>query len=96
MHHVDSSVIRAHQHAAGAKDGNPEAEALGRSVGGFRAKIHLRIEGNGKPMTIRLTIPRRSNEYCRGKFDRAIYREHHRIERTINRLKQFRRVTTRY
>lgn len=153
MHYVDSSVIRAHQHAAGAKDSNPEAEALGRSVGGFSTKIHLRIEGNGKPMVmrltagqqheateleplmeqgavkrqgtgrprvrpfrvvgdkayssgkirrylrrhgIRLTIPRRSNERHRGKFDRAIYRERNRVERTINRLKQFRRVATRY
>jgi hypothetical protein len=26
VHHVDSSVIRAHQHAAGAKGGEPEAE----------------------------------------------------------------------
>ena len=45
---------------------------------------------------IRLTTPRRSNEHSRGKFDRAIYRERNRVERTINRLKQFRRVTPRY
>lgn len=55
VHHVDGSVIRAHQHAAGAKQSSPEAEALGRSVGGFSTKIHLRIEGRGKPMVIRLT-----------------------------------------
>jgi transposase len=147
------SAIRAHQHAAGAKGSSPEAEALGRSQGGFSTKIHLRIEGSGKPMTIRLTagqrhevtefellmeqgavkrqgpgrprvrplrvigdkayssgkirrylrrrgicltIPRRSNERRRGKFDRTIYRERNRVERTINRLKQFRRVATRY
>lgn len=35
---VDSSVVRAHQHAAGG----PEADrALGRSRGGFGTKIHL-------------------------------------------------------
>lgn len=45
---------------------------------------------------IRGTIPRRSNERRRGKFDRNIYRERNRVERTINRLKQFRRVATRY
>ena len=45
---------------------------------------------------IRGTIPRRSNERRRGKFDRSIYRERNRVERTINRLKQFRRVATRY
>lgn len=55
VHHVDSSGIRAHQHAAGAKESCPEAEALGRSQGGFSTKIHLRIQGSGKPMVIRLT-----------------------------------------
>ena len=45
---------------------------------------------------IRLTIPRRSNERRRGKFDRQIYRQRNRVERLINRLKQFRRVATRY
>jgi hypothetical protein len=33
-HSLDSTVIRAHQHAAGAKGGN-RSEALGRSRGGF-------------------------------------------------------------
>lgn len=45
---------------------------------------------------IRFTIPRRKNERRRGKFDRQIYRERNRVERLINRLKQFRRVATRY
>lgn len=30
VHHVDSSVIRAHQHAAGAVGSEPESEARGR------------------------------------------------------------------
>jgi transposase len=29
-------------------------------------------------------------------FDKAAYRERNRVERTINQLKQFRRVATRY
>ena len=45
---------------------------------------------------IRVTIPRKSNEHRGGPFDRAIYRTRYRIERLINRLKQFRRVATRY
>lgn len=52
-------MIRAHQHAAGAKQSSPEAEALGRSQGGFSTKMHWRIEGSGKPMTIRLTAGQR-------------------------------------
>jgi hypothetical protein len=53
LHHVDGTVIRAHQHAAGDKKGTTTSgeamaavehmdEALGRSKGGFSTKIHLR------------------------------------------------------
>lgn len=45
---------------------------------------------------IRYTIARKSNEYRGGSFDKAIYRERNRVERLINRLKQFRRIATRY
>ena len=31
-----------------------------------------------------------------GPFDRAVYRTRNRVERLINRLKQFRRLATRY
>jgi transposase len=39
IHSVDGTIVRAHQHAAGAHTGNPEAEALGRSQGGFSTKV---------------------------------------------------------
>src|SRR5690349_8180054 len=42
------------------------------------------------------TIPRRSDETRTGPFNRAVYKKRNRVERTINRLKQFRRVATRY
>jgi transposase len=42
------------------------------------------------------TIPRRRNETRTGPFNRTLYKERNRIERLINRLKQFRRVATRY
>jgi transposase len=42
------------------------------------------------------TLPRRSNETRTGLFNQAVYKEHDYIERTIHRLKQFRRVATRY
>jgi transposase len=45
---------------------------------------------------MRITIPRKSNEQRTGPFDRAIYRLRNRVERLINRLKQFRRLATRY
>jgi transposase len=60
----------------------------GYSSGKVRA--YLRQRG------IRVTIPRKQNERRRGAFDRAIYRLRNRVERLINRLKQFRRIATRY
>ena len=45
---------------------------------------------------IRITIPRKSNQRRRGPFDREQYRQRNRIERLINRFKQFRRIATRY
>lgn len=62
LHFVDGSVIRAHQHAAGARrkapDGrerNAEEMALGRSRGGFSTKVHIRTDGQGRPLVIVLT-----------------------------------------
>ena len=59
LHFLDSTVVRAHQHAAGARKAGREPgagdEALGRSRGGFTTKIHVRCEGYGKPVTFTLT-----------------------------------------
>jgi transposase len=41
-------------------------------------------------------IPTRRNERPQPTFDRDAYRERNKVERLINRLKQFRRVATRY
>lgn len=155
-HYVDGTVVRAHQHAAGAVGGQ-EHEALGRSRGGFSTKVHLRAESGGKPLAIvlsggerhesryvealldagrvrrraqgrprarprclvgdrgysyptvrrllvrrhiRAVIPRRRDQrpddgrYA--PFDRVAYRERNRVERLVNRMKQYRRVATRY
>ena len=154
-HYVDATVVRAHQHAAGAVGGQAR-EALGRSRGGFSTKVHVRAEGHGKPLVfvisggerhearyvdallaggavrrpgrgrprrrphrlvgdkgysyptvrqllarrgVRAVIPRRSDQRPadrRHRFDRAAYRRRNRVERLINRLKQHRRVATRY
>lgn len=45
---------------------------------------------------VRITIPRRRNEHRSGPFDQDLYRSRNRVERLINRLKQFRRLATRY
>jgi transposase len=51
---------------------------------------YLRRRGIG------VVIPRRKNERHRGPFDRAAYRQRNVAERLVNRLKQFRRIATRY
>ena len=45
---------------------------------------------------IRYTILRKRNERRTGPFDKVLYRLRNRVERLINRLKQFRRIATRY
>ena len=52
---LDSTIIRAHQHAAGAEGSSAAAEALGRSRGGFGTKVHVACDGLGKPVKIILT-----------------------------------------
>nr|WP_268240276.1 IS5 family transposase [Streptomyces kronopolitis] len=53
---VDSTTVRAHQHAAGARKGGPWAgEALGRSRGGLTTKIHLACDGQDRPLAFTLT-----------------------------------------
>ena len=155
-HFVDATVVRAHQHAAGARGGQADEE-LGRSRGGFSTKLHLRAEGGGKPLAlvlsggerhesryveellvagrvkragpgrprvrparlvgdrgysyptvrrllarrgIRAVIPRRRDQRPDDRrhapLDRAAYRARNRVERLVNRLKQWRRVATRY
>jgi transposase len=137
---IDSSNIRAHQHAAGAIGGQ-EAQALGRSRGGFGTKIHVKVDALGMPLCFKLTsgerhesqqaiplissddceylladkaydngelrdflsnreviavIPSKNNRLIPIPHDKHIYKERNCIERFLNRIKQFRRIATRY
>ena len=51
---IDGSVVRAHQHAAGALGGQSQ-QALGRSCGGFSTKIHAKVDALGLPLKFMLT-----------------------------------------
>jgi transposase len=51
---LDSTVVRAHQHAAGMNRTDDD-QALGRSRGGFGTKIHVAVDALGNPVTIRLS-----------------------------------------
>ncbi|WP_406840950.1 IS5 family transposase [Streptomyces sp. AHU1] len=67
---IDSTIVRAHQHAAatGRKGGltgdEPDDHALGRSRGGLTTKIHLSCDGRGRPLAILLTPGRRNDGIC--------------------------------
>lgn len=71
---VDSTVCRAHQHAAGARKQSdlqkeppsgvftkPGDHGLGRSRGGFTTKLHLAVEQGQKPMSIVITAGHRGD-----------------------------------
>jgi transposase len=151
---VDSTVVRAHRHAAGAARrskhlGAAESarrQGLGRSRGGLTSKIVLTAADEStaiavdvrpgqahdapllKPILERTAarldgvdqvvgdkafdgaaqrracaaigacavIPAKSNRVDPEPLDRAAYRERNRVERLFAKLKEFRRVATRY
>ncbi|MFE2832959.1 IS5 family transposase [Streptomyces mirabilis] len=71
---IDSTVCRAHQHAAGARKKGalqkeppggvatePDDHGLGRSRGGLTTKLHLAVEQGQKPMSIVITAGQRGD-----------------------------------
>ena len=72
---VDSTINRAHQHAAGARiegdlqkeppggigEPEPADHALGRSRGGFTTKLHLATEQGQKPLSLLVTAGQRGD-----------------------------------
>jgi transposase len=56
---VDSTIVRAHRHAAGGRTrgpaGEPDDRAIGRSRGGLTTKIHLPADGRCRPLAFVLT-----------------------------------------
>ena len=70
---VDTTVVRAHQHAAGARKGGPATRrtggvdlepadhGLGRSRGGLATKLHLAVEQGQRPLSIVVTAGQRGD-----------------------------------
>ena len=50
---IDGSIVRAHQHSAGAV-GNDE-QGIGKSRGGNTTKIHMAVDSYGLPIHFKLT-----------------------------------------
>ena len=143
---LDSTIVRAHPHAAGAKKGGDghggqDEQALGRSRGGFGTKIHAGVSGLGLPARLILSagqeadvtqagpllegllievvigdkgydsdevvetieakgaeavIPPRRNRKEPRSYDAERYKDRNLAERFGHKIKQFRRVATRY
>lgn len=64
---VDSTVVRAHQHAArstqkgATHSGEPADQALGRSRGGVSTKFHLAADGRPRPLAFTVTAGQAGN-----------------------------------
>ena len=144
---VDSTIVRAHRHAAGAgkKSGGQEAQGLGRSRGGFSTKIHAGCTDEGTSVALVLTegqcndapifdivieeipkdnnikdvaadkgydsdhirekirqkkmnpvIPPRKNRKEQIAYDKETYALRNQVERLFGKIKEFRRIATRY
>lgn len=74
----------------GKRKSRPGRIVAGKAYGSKTIRAYLRAIG------IRSTIPWKSNQQRRSPFDKGLYRKRNRVERAITRLKQFRRVATRY
>jgi len=48
---IDATIVRAHQHSAGAKASCAEDEDIGRSRGGLSTKIHAVVDALGNPIS---------------------------------------------
>jgi transposase len=78
------------------KPGRGRPRRLPFRVAADKAYSSKRIRGYLARRGIGIIIPRKSNEKHRGRFDKEAYRKRNRVERLINRLKQYRRIATRY
>jgi transposase len=50
---IDSTIVRAHQHASCIQ--NNDSEGFGRSRGGLTTKIHAVVDANGLPLQVMIT-----------------------------------------
>ncbi len=84
------------------EDGSIRREGRGRPrirpdrLVGDKAYSAEKVRGYLRRRGIGILIPHRANQPVNRLFDRRLYRERNRIERLISRLKQFRRIATRY
>jgi transposase len=85
----------------GQKGDNPEAKPLieDKEFGNLLAdkaydsnEVLKEVESKGA----QAVIPPKSNRTVQREYDKDIYKERNKVERFFNRIKQFRRIATRY
>src|SRR3989449_5148991 len=60
---IDATIVRAHQHSAGARKKNGE-QAIGRSRGGLSTKIHALVDALGNPVELMLSPGQTNDLIC--------------------------------
>jgi len=139
---IDSTIIRAHPSAAGArKKWRPRGASIREKSRRLSTKIHIAVDALGNPLHLLLTagqchdspqaarliegyepqaliadkgyysdaliqavtakgieavIPPKKNQLVQREYDQHLYRERHLIECFINKIKQYRRVFSRF
>ena len=94
--HEQPMVERLMERGALNRDGRGRSRLRPQRVAGDKAYSSAKVRHYLCRRGIGAVIPRKSNEQRKGRFDRQAYRERNVVERLINRLKQHRRVATRY
>ena len=137
---LDSTQVKVHRSGLNPTNGR-EAEAIGKTKGGWNTKIHALVDGAAVPSALSLSpgnqadvthapdmtegmesgklvadkgydsdplrtwlagrgitscIPPRSNRTHPQPFSRILYRKRHLVENFFEKIKTFRRVSTRY
>ena len=85
---IDTSIVRVHQHAACIA--RNKKQSMGRSRGGLTSKIHAVVDTNGLPVRLGLTAGEAHDNRLALKLLSRL------VERFFNKIKQCRRVATRY
>ncbi len=94
--HESTAFEALMEHGAVKRAGPGRPRLRPKRIVADKAYSNRRIRGYLRQKGIRVTIPRKANERRRGPFDKQLYKLRARIEQLINRLKQYRRIATRY
>jgi transposase len=94
--HELTRVEPRREHGAVKRRGRGRPRVRPRRVAGAKGSRYPQGRRYRRRRGIGAVIPTRSNQPRLRSVDRVAYRERNRVERLSNRLKQYRRVATRY